>query len=296
MTDKTPGTPPVRGATAPTTPLPAGAWETHSHVFGPFDRYPLIETCPYVPPLAPQDEYMTMLDTAGFRHGVLIHAAATGFDMRATLDAVAQAPERLLCVGVVPEDTSDSDLAELHSSGMRGLRYTEIGESIGGSKPAGVLGFDALRRMAPRLAELGWHAHIWARCRHLAESASWLANCGVNVVIDHMGDFDVTRGVDDGAFQALLDLLSTGSIWIKLTHARVTRLARRDASDVRPYFDTLCRRNPQRLIWGSDWPYIALDDDLPSVGEQIDQFDAWTDESLRQQVFVDNPQRLYRHA
>jgi len=283
----------LRGVSAPTVPLPAGAWETHAHVFGPFEEFPLAPGCPYAPPLAPRETHAAMLDTAGFSRGVLVHASAAGFDNSATLDAVAHRPERLIAVAVVPEDSSDEELRRLHAAGVRGLRFTEMGETAGGPKPPGVLGLDALQRLAPRLRALGWHAQIWAHCRHLVDCASWLTRCGIPVVIDHMGMFEVERGVQDVVFQSFLDMVATGSVWVKLMPVRITRRRRNDAGDVRPFFDALCEKNARRLLWGSDWPFIALDDDLPTVGQQIDLFDAWSDGPLRQQVFVTNPAELY---
>lgn len=286
-----------RRATSPTLPLPAGAWDTHAHVFGPFDRYPVAADSRYQPPLAPREAHAAMLAAAGFSRAVLVHASANGDDNRGTLDAVHADPARLLAVAVVPEDTPDAEFARLHAAGVRGLRFTENGEQLGAPKPPGTLGLDALRRLAPRLREMGWHAQVWARCAHLATSRPWLAACGVPLVIDHMGAFDVTRGVEGEAFQSLLGLVEGGSTWVKIIPVRVSQRRWLDCSDVRPFHDTLLQRAPDRLLFGTDWPYIGLDKDLPDVGRQIDLFDAWTgDTGLRQKVFVSNPQALYARA
>ena len=286
-----------RHFTAPTWPLPAGAWDSHAHVFGPFDQFPLAADCRYQPPLAPWQDHRAMLDAAGFSRAVLVHASANGFDNSTTLAAVQHHAGKVLAVAVVPEDVSDAELQRLHAAGVRGLRFTENGEQLGAPKSSGMLGLDALQRFAPRLRELGWHAQIWAKCRYLAESRPWLEQCGVPLVIDHMGAFDVTQGVEHPSFQSLLGLLESGSTWVKLVPIRVTQRRWLDAGDVRSFHDALLEKAPDRMLWGSDWPYIAMGKDLPDVGRQIDLFDRWTaDAALRQKVFVTNPQQLYGDA
>ena len=49
-----------------------------------------------------------------------------------------------------------------------------------------------------------------------------------------------------------------------------------------------------RVLFGSDWPYISLDANPPDPGRLVDLFDRWTpDAGLRQKLFVDNPRSLY---
>lgn len=284
----------TRGASSPRQPLPAGAWDTHAHVFGPFERYPLAADCRYQPPLAIAASHIAALDTAGFAHGVLVHASANGFDNRGVLDAIAAHPQRLAAIAVLPEDTSDAQLAAAVKAGVRGIRFTETGETMGAPKPTGTLGLDALERMAPRLRDFGLHANLWAHCRHVMEKREMLQRCGVPLVFDHMGYFDVTRGSQDGCFSSFVDLVRGSDAWVKLTPSRVSKQRWNACDDVRPFHDALLQAAPNQMVWGSDWPYIAMDKDLPDLGAQIDLFDTWTpDAALRQKVFVANPRRLY---
>lgn len=286
-----------RGISAPARALPAGAWDTHAHVFGPFDRYPLAADCRYQPPLGPAPLHLAALDAAGFQHGVLVHASANGFDNSAVLDAARMAPSRIAVVAVVPEDMGDAELERLRDNGVRGLRFTETGESYGAPKPSGTLGLDALQRMAPRLRALGLHAQVWAKCGYLVEARAWLSRCGVSLVFDHMGQFDVSLGPDHATFRSFLSLVGEADAWVKLVPTRVTRQRWCNADDVRPFHDALLQAAPQRMLWGSDWPYIAMDKDLPDIGRQIDLFDCWTpDDALRRKVLVDNPRALYERT
>ena len=69
-----------------------------------------------------------------------------------------------------------------------------------------------------------------------------------------------------------------------------------DYPDVRPYHDALVSKRSDRLLWGSDWPYIGLAI-KPRVEQLVDLFDEWVlDESLRQQILVTNPAALFEPA
>jgi predicted TIM-barrel fold metal-dependent hydrolase len=284
MTDKAP-------VSAPACPLPVGAWDTHAHVFGPYDRFPLAVDRAYDPPLAPYEDYVEMLDRVDFARGVLVHAAANGFDNSATLDAVARSRGRVLGIAVVSPEVSDGELEHLAANGIRGLRFTEMGATPGAPRAFSLL-FHDLKRMAPRLRALGMHAQMWAKCDFIVEQAKLLQKLGLPLVIDHMGSFDVMRGVRDSIFQGFLEILGDGQVWVKLTPIRNSRQLP-NCTDVRPFHEALLDRAPDRLLWGSDWPYIRLNPS-PDVGKLVDLFDDWTRDSvLRHKIFVTNPQSLF---
>ncbi|MCO5159527.1 MAG: amidohydrolase family protein [Mesorhizobium sp.] len=290
MTD----TQPVRGLSAPKTPLPADSWECHSHVFGPFDCYPLDPGCAYQPPFGPLAHYRAMLDMAGFAYGVAIHASANGFDNDCVRDAAKSAPGKIRFVGVPSPDTPESEMSALVADGMCGIRITEVGPSYGGPKRVGVLGLEDFKTSAPAMAELGLYASIWAKADYLAQERAYLETAPVPVVLDHMGNFDPARGVGDDSFKAILGMLGSGNIWVKLTAQRTSGEAWDVCENVRAFHDALLLAAPDRCLFGSDWPYIMMDKNLPDIGGQIDLFDAWVaDETLRRKVFVENPRALH---
>ena len=52
--------------------------------------------------------------------------------------------------------------------------------------------------------------------------------------------------------------------------------------------------NPDALLWGSDWPYVRMDDKSPDAGALLDLFHDWVpDAAVRQRILVDNPAALY---
>jgi predicted TIM-barrel fold metal-dependent hydrolase len=82
---------------------------------------------------------------------------------------------------------------------------------------------------------------------------------------------------------------------VKLSGAH--RLSRKwpDYPDARPFHEALVRTNPERLVWGTDWPHPRMEsEEMPDAGHLLDLFHAWTpDEATRRRILVINPARLY---
>ena len=59
-------------------------------------------------------------------------------------------------------------------------------------------------RLAADLADAGLHAELWTDCKVLPDIAARLRTLPIEVVIDHMGGFDVSAGIDEPGFRCLL--------------------------------------------------------------------------------------------
>lgn len=276
----------------PSVPLPPGACDCHAHISGPFDRFPLVAGARFRAPLAPFEQYIAMLDRVGTTNAVLVQASSSGYDQRGLVDALSRAKGRLKGVAVVAPTISDAELADLDRAGVRGVRFSEVGHPPG-SPPPGFLGFAELKTMAPRLKEIGWHAQVWTSCATLAENAAMLRGLRIPVVIDHLAMIDVSRGLADAAFQSLIRLLQEKDFWLKVTAFRNSK-ALPDMADVRPFHQALVSKAPDRLVWGSDWPFIGMGGRIPNVGQLLDVLRTWTgDDGAFQKIMVGNPRRLY---
>jgi len=282
-------------ATPPRLALPEGACDTHTHIFGPLDRFPLAVEPRYDPPDAPSDGHQAMRRAVGLSRAVLVQPAPYGTDCSAMLDAIARADGALRGIALATAATSPETLRALHAAGVDGLRFTEARMPGGGAPFPGSVGFADMVRLAPAMAEIGLHAQVWADCDRIAADADLLAGLGVPVVLDHMGRFDVARGPADPDFRRLLGLLAEGRVWVKLALCRNSD-RHPDYPDLRPFHDALVAANPDRLLWASDWPFIGMGAGAPDPGHLIDLFDAWTggDAGLRRRILADNPARLYR--
>ncbi|MES2533851.1 MAG: amidohydrolase family protein [Pseudomonadota bacterium] len=273
-------------------PIAAG-WDCHAHLFGPYERFPLAADRSYTPPEAIESQYQALLDRLGLAHGVLVHPSAYGKDHSLLLTALAARPAWRGVVVVQPGD--DLPLAGLHARGVRGARFSH--RSAAGANFAGSASFDDLRALAPALADAGLHAELWTDTRALQDIAPQILQLPVPVVIDHMAGFDVTAGVDDPGFRALLELLASGKVWVKLCAYR-NLLTAPDPEAGLAFQRAMIETRPDRLVWGSDWPHLRVTP-VPDAAELLAMFRRWcgTDAMAREiadRILNDNPERLYQ--
>jgi predicted TIM-barrel fold metal-dependent hydrolase len=83
---------------------------------------------------------------------------------------------------------------------------------------------------------------------------------------------------------------------VKLTVIRRSQQAPR-YEDARPFHDAMIDANPDRLLWGTDWPLVNMGERMPDLGALVDLFDAWaSDAEVKRKILVDNPVALYGFA
>ena len=115
------------------------------------------------------------------------------------------------------------------------------------------------------------------------------------MIVDHMLHIPAGQGVRDKSFQSLLRLAGEGHVHVKLSAPY--RLSDRfpDYPVVRPFHEALLRANPQRLMWGTDWPHPSIPGEImPDDGQLLDLFCQWTPhEHLRRCILVETPARLF---
>src|ERR1051326_7278720 len=265
--------PPPPSSRPPRRPPPPGACDCHAHIFGPEQFPPAGETA-YAPPPAPYAAYRAMLQGAGGARGGLVQPAAHRLDHRAILDACARAGGQVKAIGLADDSIGDDMLFALRQGGVAGLRFVEMTSPTGSGRYPGSVGFDQLIALAPRMKGLGLQAHLWCGLEHLLDQAPRLLGLGLALVIDHMGQFDAGAGVSAAPFQRFLDHVRDGHWWVKLSLCRISSRYP-DYPDARPFHDALVAANPDRLLWGSDWPHLRLGDKTPDVGHLLDLFDDW---------------------
>ncbi|NGM21559.1 amidohydrolase family protein [Roseomonas stagni] len=259
--------------------VPDGAWDTHTHVFDA--RFPA-GASPYALPEAMLEVHAAMRAQLGTPRAVLVQPAPYGRDPACLLDALTRDPA-LRGVMIADETVTDATLTEWHEAGIRALRFVEMRAPGGTARYPGAIGVDTLKLLAPRLRALGWQAHLWASASQLAELLPGLAPLGVPLVIDHCG---MPAAADDPGFAQLLSLLRDGLAWVKITTCRLS-------CDPRPVQDALVAANPDRLLWGSDWPYVRMTPP-PDAGAMMDAFlGALGDPDLARRILVENPARLF---
>lgn len=265
--------------------VPAGAWDTHTHVIGTPPQYPWVSPRNYNPPTASVESYIAHLDALGMAYGVLVQISVHGTDNRLLIEALRAYPQRLRGIAVVSPEVSDDELAMLDAAGVRGLRVVTL--------VAGGVGLDTLRPLAARIAPLGWHLQLATAGETLAGIVPLLQNLPVPLVLDHFGGCDLSQGLGGAGCQALLQLVEQGA-WVKMSGAYRIAGAPWDATI--PLAQRLIATAPERLLWASDWPHVALTDQaqMPATEATLDLLARWTaDETMQRRILVENPARLY---
>ncbi|MBJ3778033.1 amidohydrolase family protein [Acuticoccus sp. 2012] len=275
----------------PTTRLPAGATDTHCHVFGPTAVFPFAADAAFTPGDAPKETLFALHDMLGIERCVVVQSGCHGFDNAVVADAIAARPDRYLGIALLPPDVADAEIVRLTGQGFRGVRYNYMGHLAGGASP------DELRALAPRLARHGWHLQIHLAPERMEEMAPLFAEMPVPVVIDHMARVDASLGIDQPAFTALRRLLDKEHVWVKVSGSE------RISADGPPWDDgvrfarVLVEDHPDHVLWGTDFPHPNFKGDPPDDGMLVDLLPkiAPTDDHLRR-LLVDNPARLYGFA
>jgi predicted TIM-barrel fold metal-dependent hydrolase len=283
---------PGRPVSAPQEPLPEGACDSHTHVFGPFDRFPLVHPPAFPAPLAPTRAHQDYWAQSGLDRALLVQPAHYGFDHSALKDALATCLNTR-GVGLADGSASRAELEALAEAGVVALRFSDFPAPGGGVRP-GSVGIGHLEALAPVMRDLGLHAQIWAPAETIVERLPGLGALGIPIVLDHMGMPDVTRGVDDPSFRQIVDAAAEGAVWVKLSICRVSQ-GGGACNDAEPFHRALVAAAPDRMLWASDWPFIRMDNGGPDVGMLLDRFAAWLDgdSALRQRILVDNPGKLF---
>ncbi len=266
--------------------------DTHNHVFGPFDRFPLRHEPAFPVPLAPVATYLDMLDRIGAGRGVLVQPTQQGCDNTDVLHGLKAAGGRLRAVGALRDDATEETFAELDRVGVRSLRFAEVPLPNGARRP-GAVEFAEIPKLARRIAAQGWAIDVWAKLPRLLECLDATALDGFPVIFEHMGMFDIGAGLAGRDFQTMLGLLREGRIHVKLSICRCSTAAP-EYADLRPFHDALVETNPEQLVWGSDWPHIRMAGREPDAGDLLDLFLEWTgDAALQRRILIENPARLY---
>ena len=266
-------------------PIPDGACDTHAHVVAADPGYPMAAERSYTPPPATEEKYLAMLASTGMQRGVLVQISVYGDDNRYMLEVLKRHPRQLRGVGVVRGDVGERQLRDMHDAGVRGLRLNVL---FGGGT-----NFDAMEKLAHRIADMGWHMQFLMDIRDLPGMMPRMQKLPVPGVVDHMGHMPVSLATAHPGFQALQHLVRDHGWWVKLSGAYRISQDFPQFRDVVPWAQALVETAPDRMLWGSDWPHVAVPR-MPDTGALRNQLALWApDPDTRARILVDNPARLY---
>jgi predicted TIM-barrel fold metal-dependent hydrolase len=280
--------------------MPAGAIDAHNHIVGAQSKYPMYEKRTYTPPEASVAQLRALRKELGVARNVIVQPSFYGFDNSCLLDALKNLGASARGVAVVPLDVTDAELKRLASGGVNGLRLNLATFGITDPKEAA----NAIHSLGPRLVPLKWHIQINTSLAVMDGLAPMIADAKVPIVIDHIGNAEAEKGVDQKGFGALVELVKARNTYVKLS-APYNLSKRADWSDVLPLAKTLTAAGADRMLWGTNWPHPGQQS-LRSDTHQITPYQvidnrklldhfahACPDPAMRKLILVDTPSRLY---
>jgi len=285
------------GPSQPKFRLPTGSVDAHCHVFGPGLEFPYAPERKYTPCDASKAQLFALRDQLGFARNVIVQATCHGADNRAMADACRSSGSRARGVATVKRSVSDRELEDLHSAGVRGVRFNFVKRLVDFTPK------DELLEIAHRIQALGWHVVIYFEAVDLPELWSFFTELPTTVVVDHMGRPDVSLPVDGPQFALFQQFMREHeNVWSKVscperlstTGPKALNGEQAAYRDVVPFARRIVENFPDRVLWGTDWPHPNLKDHMPDDGLLVDFIPhiAVTAE-LQHQLLVQNPMRLY---
>jgi predicted TIM-barrel fold metal-dependent hydrolase len=233
---------------------------------------------------------------------VIVQPSVYGTDNSCTIDAIRQLGARARGIAVIDDQTTEAQLDAMNRDGFRGIRLNL--ETAGQTDPAGARRrFQAaVERMSPR----NWHIQMFTRLSVIEGIHDQVMAAPIPVVFDHFGGAQASLGVGQTGFSALVDLVRNGKAYVKISGAYRASSQSPDFADAKPLAQALIAANPQRILWGTDWPHpnstppasqavtvvtplLQIDD-----GRLLNLLPLWApDAAVRKTILVENPARLY---
>ena len=282
--------PPKTNPHAPRFKLPPGACDTHLHVYGPFDRYPLIADRGYDPdPHSTLDDYLPTHRALGLERAVIVTGSGNGTNNRITLDALKRMNGAFKGLALLDPAISDSELSELTEGGFSGFRIKTNGR--------GGLSFDDSKRMVGRTAGFNWHVEFMSQSlEEVIGAVPFLKSLRVPYMFDHVAHAEPRMPGTDPKFAELLRILKNEQqSWINLySFYQLSKAGPPKYPDMVDVVQAIVANRSDNIVWGSNWPHGGVSVPMPDDGDLLDfLFTAVPDEKTRNAILADNPAKLY---
>ena len=273
--------------------LPPGACDSHLHVYGPFDHYPLVAERGYDPdPHSTLDDYLKTHRALGLERAVIVTGSGNGRNNRITLDAIKRMNGCFKGLALLDPGITESELVELNEGGFTGFRIKTNGR--------GGLSFDDSKRMVRRTEGFSWHIEFMSQS--LAEvigAVPFLNSLKIPYMFDHVAHAEPHRIGKNQEFAELLRILrNEPQAWINLySFYQLSEAGPPDYQDMVDVVQAIVANRADNIVWGSNWPHGGVPVPIPDDGDLLDfLIAAVPEEKTRNAILADNPARLYGWA
>ncbi|OCF31421.1 hypothetical protein I316_06823 [Kwoniella heveanensis BCC8398] len=291
--------------------VPPDSWDTHHHIFE-LDKYSLAEGRHFTPSIATREELVAFQKSLGFEHTCIAHGLPLGYDLSSLTDVLSHFNGAMRGIGVINHETiTDAKLQELDKAGVRSVRLDffryEANESFDKA-------LELIKAVANRVAPFGWsiqvqlkHAEWWDRLYDHVTSLP------CPIVSDHFAFLrgvswhaDINDPLTQPGASGILKLLRSGKLWIKVSAPYRVSRSPPEYADLQPLVRAFLQANPDRVLYGSDWPHTQLWENRigkdPTVTEPFMEIDnetwlktlkTWMSAEEWHKMMVDSPKALY---
>jgi len=293
-------------ASQPATPvnfdIPPHACDCHTHIYGDPSEFPLPSPRLYTPEATRPEEMSALHRALHMERVVIVTPSVYGADNSATLYGMKARGATARGVAVIDDKTPESDLDAMNRAGVRGIRI--ISGAAGPVDPGAAR--QRFQAAAERMKRHNWNIQMYTSLGVISAIKDLVQHSPVPVVFDHFGGTQAALGLQQPGFADLLDLVRSGKAYVKISGAYRASTQAPDYPDVVPFAKALIAANPDRIVWGTDWPHpnasasanrkptdvlqlFQIDD-----GRLLNQLAVWApDTAVRKKILVDNPIRLY---
>jgi predicted TIM-barrel fold metal-dependent hydrolase len=265
------------------TKTDAPAVDTHAHIYT-LDMPMSGEAWHQPPSDATAEQYLAEMDANGVGYAVMAAASIYGDYNDYMIDACRR-NKRLRTTVIVEPTTDPYILRAMRDDGVVGIRLQWRSTRV-----LPDLASPEYQRLLRRVRDLDWHVHLHDEGARLPESIAHLEKAGVKLVIDHFGRPTKGQGVRCPGFQAVLKAVQNGRTWVKLSAAY--RLPSPEVA-AECAAELLKHAGPERLLWGSDWPFAAFEDKV-TYADTVADLKAWVpSEADRARIGGETAFKLY---
>ncbi len=262
---------------------PPNSCDCHTHIFGDPKKFPFVPTRAYTPPPALPHEMQALHRRLHIDRVVIVTPSVYGTDNSATLYGMKARGESARGVAVIDDK---SDLHHLAAAGIRGIRLN----LVTGVEIDPQIARRQIQQAIARITPHNWHLQIYTNAPLITAIKDLVQDSPIPVVFDHFGGAQVSLGLNQPGFADLIDLLHSVKAYVKISGAY---RAATNYAEVIPFAKALIAANPDRVIWGTDWPHPNTPQKIDDV-VLLNQLPLWSpDPEIRKKILVETPARLY---
>lgn len=251
--------------------LPGPLVDCHAHIWGA--DMPFVSTAWNRPDYVyTAEDFIADMGRHGIRYGVAAGASLFGTYNDYTIRSLRR-HSCLRGTAILDPAVDQYTLENMRRDGIVGtrLQWYKL-------EPLPDIRADDFQRFCRRLRDVGMHVHLNIEGPRLAEPARALMKTGVKLVIDHFGWHDPAPRLAADSYQEMLRLMEAGNVWVKLSSG----FRRPDRDLPAEYTQDLLRRfGPEKLLWGSDAPFVGHEQVASYAGVVADLHYAVPDAATR---------------